>query len=255
MYPIAAGTVAPADPGGRPVRWAATGRFGGISVAPFDSLNLADHVGDDVTAVAANRVTVAGMVGLSGDRVCVLRPVHGADVAMVDSPGLVDGADGAVTRQPGLGLVALGADCVPLALVGTDGQTVAAVHCGWRGLAADVVGAVVGVMRDQGTDVRLAVLGPAVCGRCYPVPAARAAELVAGASAAVSGAALITTPDGQPGIDVRNGVRMRLAELGVAAARVRDVGGCTVEDPGLFSYRRDGVTGRQGIIVSVVGAE
>jgi copper oxidase (laccase) domain-containing protein len=63
----------------------------------------------------------------------------------------------------------------------------------------------------------------------------------------VAAAALVTCPDGQPGIDVREGVRARLRDLGVEARRIRTAGGCTVEDPDLFSFRRDGVTGRQGI--------
>jgi copper oxidase (laccase) domain-containing protein len=142
---------------------------------------------------------------------------------------------------------------VPLALVGRDDRTVAVAHCGWRGLTVDVVGAVVAAMRQQGSAVAHAVLGPSVCGRCYPVPPERAAEVRAHCSTDVVAAALVTCPDGQPGIDVRQGVRARLEQLGVGTGDIELAGGCTVEDPHLFSYRRDGRTGRQGIAIRRLG--
>ena len=247
----ARGTVEPTAPGGRPVRWAATSRLGGTSLAPYDSLNLAGYVGDAPAAVAANRARVAQALGLEPDRVCLMDSVHGADIAAVDAGGVIPGVDALVTSTPGLALVALGADCVPMALVGADGMTAVAAHCGWRGLVADVVEVAVQALRDRGTDVALAVLGPAVCGQCYPVPADRAEEVRAVRSDAVSRAALLVTADGQPGIDVRAGLRRRLVELDVAPAAILTVGGCTVEDPRLFSYRREGITGRQGMAVLV----
>lgn len=247
---FARGLVHTSAPGGRPATWAATGRSGGSSAAPFDTLNLAGYVGDDPAAVDANRCAVAVELGLAPDRWCVMHSVHGADVSVVDAPGVVTGVDALITQVPGLALIALAADCVPLALVGTDGQTVAAVHCGWRGLVVDVVGATVRAMRALGTDISGVVVGPAVCGRCYPVPVERCAEIVARTSVAVGSAACVVTADGQPGVDVRRGVRARLGELGIDPACVESVAGCTVEEPGLFSYRRDGVTGRQGIAVA-----
>ena len=141
---------------------------------------------------------------------------------MVDSPGVVDGVDALVTRQPDLAIVALGADCLPLALIGADGQTVAVAHCGWRGLAGrrDRGGCRWPcVIRNDGTAGRSWARPSAE--RCYPVPAERARELVARTSAAVAGAALVACADGQPGIDVRAGARARLVELGVAAAPCR----------------------------------
>lgn len=216
---------------------------------PYASLNLAGYVGDDSAAVESNRRAVARALGAEEHRIALMDSVHGADVAVVTEPGTVPGVDGLVTRIPGLVIVALGADCLPLALIGADGSTVAVAHCGWRGLAADVIGSVVGALRAQGTDVAHAVLGPAVCGTCYPVPTERAAEVAARCSEAVTTAALVTCRDGQPGIDVRAGAVARLHELGVAPASIEQAGGCTVEDPDLFSYRRDGVTGRQGMAV------
>jgi polyphenol oxidase len=249
MVSLASGLVPPPAPGGRPARWAATGRSGGVSRVPYDSLNLAGYVGDDPEAVAANRRLLAVDLGARAADLCVMDSVHGADLAVVDGGGVVPGVDALLTTTAGVVVVALGADCVPVALIGDDGRTVAAVHCGWRGLVADVVAVAVEAMRDHGANVRAAILGPAVCGQCYPVPPERAAEVRAARSAAVAASALVTTADGQPGIDVRAGLEARLRELAVDARSISRVLGCTVEDAGLFSYRRDGVTGRQGIAV------
>lgn len=218
---------------------------------PYESLNLATHVGDDPTSVDTNRGRVAHLLGLPEDNVAVMNAVHGADVEVVGRPGTFGGVDCLVTQQPGLALLALGADCVPLALIGTDGMTVSAVHCGWRGLAADVVAAAVSTMRDLGTDVRAAILGPSICGACYPVPESRGDEVAARVSQRVARAALVRTADGQSGIDVREGLRVRLVELGVAPSAIASAGGCTAEDTDLFSYRRDKVTGRQGVAVCI----
>ena len=247
MFPIAAGLVR--STGGRPSSWAATGRSGGVSHPPFDSLNLAGYVGDDDDHVLANRRRLAETVGASGRRMAVMDAVHGASVATVSGSGVVAGVDGLVTQEPGLAIVALGADCVPVGLVGDDGRTIGVAHCGWRGLVVDVVGSLLSVLHDHGCGVAFAVLGPAVCGACYPVPAERAGEVARRRSAAVSSVALTTCADGQSGIDVRRGVGARLIELGVEERVIVTAGGCTVEDRDLFSYRRDGITGRQGVAV------
>lgn len=247
MFPIAAGVVAPSHTGGRPASWAATGRSGGASRPPYDSLNLAGYVGDDAAAVEENRSRLAALLGVPPGQLAVMDSVHGSDVAHVAAPGVVAGVDALVTDTAGLVLVALGADCVPLALIGDDGRTVAVAHCGWRGLVVDVVGSVVREMRARGAGIERVVLGASVCGQCYPVPPARAGQVSDACAGPVAAAALVTCPDGQPGIDVAHGVRARLEQLGVHPGSVQVEGGCTVEDPGLFSYRRDGVTGRQGI--------
>lgn len=244
---LASGDLAPCTPGGRPAFWAATGRSGGVSSAPFDSLNLAVHVGDDPGRVAANRERVRRAAGAHG--IAILRAVHGSHVAVVDTPGDVGGADAVVTEAAGLALVALGADCLVLGIAGDDGRTVAVAHCGWRGLAGDVVGATLQVLGERGVRPAQIVLGPSICGACYPVPDERIAELRRACSARVSEAAFVRCSDGQSGIDVRAGVRMRLEELGWGHVPVTDVARCTAEDPGLFSHRRDGLTGRQGLIL------
>lgn len=249
MFPLARGALAPLAPGGRPVIWAATGRSGGISTPPYDTLNLADHVGDAPEAVASNRWTLADNVAGTRAQIAVMAAAHGAQVAHVRAGGIYPGVDALVTSTPDVVLIAQGADCVPLALIGDDDATVAAVHCGWRGLVVDVVAHAVTELRRRGVGVRLAVLGPAICGSCYPVPSERAEQVRAALSSQVAAVGLVTTPGGQPGIDVRAALSVRLPEIGVPAAEVIHVGGCTFEDPGLFSFRRDKVTGRQGVAV------
>ncbi len=230
---------------GGSVRWAVTGRDGGTSAPPYDSLNLATHVGDDPAAVAANRGAAAALLGVRPGDVVHMAPAHGREVAVVDGPrsAPVEGVDALVTACPGLALAALAADCVPLVLADPDAGVVAAVHAGWRGVRDDVVAAALDAMADLGAaPVRVrAVLGPAVCGRCYGVPAGRVAEVVATAPEAVA-----TSSAGGPALDLRAGLLGRLADLGV---RAEAVGGCTAESPGLFSHRRDGVTGRFAAMV------
>lgn len=223
--------------------WLFTSRRGGVSSAPFDEWNLGAYVGDAEESVANNRRIVGEVAGLSD--IVFMRQCHSADVAVVTDASVAEvvDVDALVTSSPDLGVAALSADCVPVALVDAEAGVVAAVHSGWQGMVSDVVGAAVARMESLGatrSNLRVA-LGPAICGRCYPVPpdrAARAAEAWP-ASAAVSA-------DGQPAIDVRAGLVQRLDELGITAELV---GGCTAEDPHLFSYRRDQLTGRQGVAV------
>jgi len=234
------------DPGStRQAGWVFSSRFGGHSRAPFDDWNLALHVGDDDESVAANRATLAVAAGLAPQDLVFMRQCHSSLVATVDgsSPREVLDVDGVLTMTPGLGVAALAADCVPVALVEPRAGIVAAVHSGWQGMVGDVVGVAVTAMMAAGADVsRLRVaLGPAICGRHYPVPAERAEQAADAWSASFARA-----DDGQPAIDVRAGLCQRLADFGIAAELV---GGCTAEDPQLFSYRRDGLTGRQGVAV------
>lgn len=250
MFEPVSGVIAPRAPGGRPVIWAATGRFpaagaDGSSAEPFDRLNLATHVGDDPQAVRANRDAVRSII--RADHLVVMNAVHGADVREVRAPGEAPLADALICQTPGLGVMALGADCVTMGIVGDDDSTIAVVHCGWRGLVGDVVGATLSCLAERGVSPAHIVLGPAICGTCYRVDHARADDVRAACSNGVTAAALVPLGQGATGIDVRAGVVARLAEMGADGVPVQVVDGCTQEDPSLFSYRRDGVTGRQGL--------
>jgi YfiH family protein len=216
-----------------PVDLAFTDRYGGVSAAPFDSLNLALVGADDPAAVAENhRVLLADFA--PGDTLVGMHQVHGAAVTVVT--GAVDGApaecDGLVTDRPGLVLMARAADCVPIVLADPDARVVAAVHAGRPGLAAGVAGAAVVTMRERGAQAITAWIGPHVCGRCYEVPEAMQAEV-----GALEPAAVATTSWGTPSLDIGAGVRAQLERAGV---RVLDVARCTRESADLYSHRRDG---------------
>lgn len=211
-------------------------RSSGTSLAPYDEANLALHVGDDPARVAENRRRFAERRGVGADRVVWMDQVHGIDVAVVDSvaptPPVVDAV---LTTRPGLLLAVLVADCVPVVL--TSEGVVGVAHAGRRGAAAGIAAKVVERMRELGAGPLLAVLGPAICGACYEVPAAMRDEV----EAALPGSAC-RTRSGSPGLDLRAGLARQLAGLDVA---VEASATCTAEAPHLYSHRRDGVTGRQ----------
>ncbi|MGY1752692.1 peptidoglycan editing factor PgeF [Blastococcus sp. SYSU D01042] len=239
-------STSPAAPSSVRPRRVVTDRRGGRSRAPYDSFNLGDHVGDDPTAVAANRARVARELGVGEDRLVWMEQVHGAAVAVVDGPqaGPLAATDAVVTTATDLVLCVLTADCVPVLLTDPVAGVVAAVHAGREGVRRGVLPATLSAMAGRGARARhvTALLGPAVCGACYEVPEAMQAEV-----AAVTPAAAVRTRRGTPGLDLRAGLAEVLARAGVTEV-VHDPR-CTVEDPQLFSHRRDGVTGRQAGLV------
>ncbi len=219
--------------------WLFTDRRDGVSAGEFASLNVGASVGDDPAAVAANRGAIAGLV--DADALALVRQVHGRDVARLSAPAATPpDADAVLTDVVDLPLAVQTADCVPILLADLTGGQVAGVHAGWRGVVADVVGAALDAMAPRGPV--LAWIGPAICPGCYEVSEEVRAEVAAAAPEAFA-----QTRTGTPAVDVRAGVTAQLARRGVAA---EIVGGCTFEDPHLYSYRRDAVTGRQaGVIV------
>lgn len=223
------------------IRRVVSTREGGVSTPPYDSFNLGAHVGDRPEAVAANRSRLAAGVGLAADRLVWMEQVHGRDVAAVDGPrdGPVPATDGLVTAESGLAVVVLVADCVPVLLADPVAGVVGAVHAGRAGSSAGVLPAALEVMQRLGARVdRVEVLlGPSACGRCYEVPAPMQAEV----AARLPGSAC-RTRQGTAGLDLRAGLWRQLADAGVARIGVDPR--CTVEDDTLYSYRRDGVTGR-----------
>ncbi|CAL9315384.1 peptidoglycan editing factor PgeF [Streptomyces sp. SudanB182_2057] len=222
--------------------FAFTDRWGGVSAAPYEELNLGGAVGDAPEAVRSNRELAAKSLGLDPDLVVWMNQVHGADVAVVDEPwgeGPVPEADAVVTTRRGLALAVLTADCVPVLLVDPVAGVVAAAHAGRPGMVKGVVPAAVRTMVRLGAepDRIIARTGPAVCGRCYEVPEAMRAEV-----AAVEPAAHAETSWGTPAVDVNAGVHAQLDRLGVCDRARTPV--CTLESQDHFSYRRDRTTGR-----------
>jgi YfiH family protein len=231
---------APTDRGGAfAAEWIFTDRLGGASTGDYAALNLGGSVGDDPEAVASNRALVAGALG--ADALALVRQVHGRDVVRLTAPAVQPpDADAVVTDVVGLPVAVQTADCVPILLADLVGGQVAAVHAGWRGVVADVVGAAFEELAASGPV--LAWVGPAICPGCYEVSEEVRAEV-----SAVVPEAYARTRIGTPAVDVRAGVLAQLARHGITGELV---GGCTFEDPDLYSYRRDQVTGRQvGAIV------
>lgn len=223
-----------------------TGVHGGVSTGEFAGLNLGEHVGDDPAAVTENRARLASRLGVEPDHLLFSRQVHGTGVVVADGPWPCDAgppeADAIVTRTPGLALGVLVADCVPVLLHAPEEGVVAVAHAGRSGMADGVVRAAVGAMRDLGATTLLATVGPSVCGRCYEVPPAMRDQVSAGRPVTAS-----VTWHGTASLDVAAGV---LEQLVPFCWDVEQVPGCTVERDDLYSFRRNGTTGRfAGVVV------
>ena len=222
--------------------FAFTDRWGGVSAVPYEELNLGGAVGDDPDAVRTNRELAAKSLGLDPVLVVWMNQVHGADVAVVEEPWSasdIPSVDAVVTARRGLALAVLTADCTPVLLADSVAGIAGAAHAGRPGMVAGVVPAAVRAMVELGADPAriIARTGPAVCGRCYEVPADMRADV-----AAVEPAAYAETSWGTPAVDVTAGAHAQLDRLGVRDREQSPV--CTRESDDHFSYRRDRTTGR-----------
>ncbi|MDJ1135327.1 peptidoglycan editing factor PgeF [Streptomyces iconiensis] len=230
--------------------FAFTDRWGGVSAAPYEALNLGGAVSDEADAVRTNRALAAGALGLSPDRVVWMNQVHGRDVAVVEAP-FEDEAppvDGIVTARRGLALAVLTADCTPVLLADPVAGVTGAAHAGRPGVVAGVVGETVAVMTKLGAEPEriIARTGPAVCGQCYEVPETMRAEVARAVPETYA-----TTRWGTPGVDMAAGVRAQLTQAGVTRWEQSSV--CTLESSDHFSYRRDNTTGRLASYVWIEG--
>jgi YfiH family protein len=228
------------------IRRVTTTRAGGVSAPPFDTFNLGDHVGDDPKAVAANRKRLAAAIGLPDDHVIWMNQVHSANVTLVDEPrtDAVDDTDALVTTTPRLALAVVTADCVPVLMADARAGVVAAVHAGRVGAADGVVLRTLETMLANGAHTQdiSVLLGPAVSGANYEVPAEMAAEV----EGRLPGSRT-RTAKGTPGLDLRAGIARQLIDAGVQAIDADPR--CTVADKSLFSHRRDAPTGRLACLV------
>jgi len=240
--------IAPDWPAPARVRAVCTTRRGGTSLAPYDSMNPADHVGDSAVAVAENRAVLARELKLPAAPVW-LQQVHG--VAVVDASRVrgIPQADASWTGQDGVVCVVMTADCLPLLLRDRAGRCVAAAHAGWRGLAAGVIEQTVAALPARPGEL-LAWLGPAIGPAAYVVGAeVRDCFLAHDAQAAD---AFTAAASGGWHADLYRLARQRLARLGV-----HDVSGgglCSyTERDRFYSYRRDGATGRMASLIWLAG--
>jgi YfiH family protein len=213
-----------------------TTRVGGVSEAPYDSLNLSRGTGDDPVRVEHNRRIACEAVGVPYERLAFNRQVHSPTVHRAD-PG-VRGApgDGLWTDERRVPLLAMSADCLPIAVATTDGPPrLAVLHAGWRGLADGVVEAGVNVL---GVAPKAAVIGPAIGPCCYDVGPEVAARYDAD-----------LTHEGR--LDLWTAAERALRRAGVEQVERVDL--CTRDHPELFfSHRRDGLArGVQGVIGAI----
>lgn len=220
-----------------PVTAFSTTRAGGVSPAPFDSLNLGANTGDDPANIRENRARLAA--GLPS-RPRWLRQVHGARVIHASDwrPGIE--ADGLWSDRPGEVLAVLSADCPPILLAARDGSCVAAVHAGWRGLAAGIIEAM--LARLPLAPERLhAWIGPAIRAASYEVDAA-VFEALSGYPAAFT-----RSRPGHWQVDLAAIATIKLGRAGVR--RVRDCGLCSYADARFFSHRRAPRSGRGASLI------
>jgi YfiH family protein len=242
--------IVPDWPAARQVRAVCTTRGGGVSRGAYASLNLATHVGDDGVAVARNRAILRSSLDLPAEPLW-LEQVHGLEVVDVDrlpdvrSRGWPPRADGALCGATGRVCAVLTADCMPVLLSDRAGTRVAALHAGWRGLAAGVVEAGVRALGRKADEI-LAWLGPAIGPNRFQVGDEVRTAFVHRHQAAE--AAFRPCPQGRWLADLYALARIRLSSLGVEAV----YGGhwCTYEDSRRFySYRREPVTGRMATLI------
>ncbi len=218
-----------------------TTRSGGTSQAPFSSFNLADHVGDNAEAVVLNRLRLRDKFSWINEWQW-LNQMHGARVVVIQSKINPVMADAVITREAGLALSILTADCLPLLLASEDGSEIAAVHCGWRGLAAGIVANTIQAMATP-PDAILAWMGPAI-GPCHFEVGQDVHDSL---SAVLSSEALASAF--VPGADEK--FMANLYEIGTALLQqqgvLRITGGklCTACDQQrFFSYRLSPICGR-----------
>jgi YfiH family protein len=219
------------------VKYSFTDRTGGLSIGAFLSRNLATHVGDDESTVLANRKDLESHLGLP---IQFMDQVHGDAVAAIGGEiTRPPTADALITRSPDIALAVMVADCIPLLLA--SAKTVAAIHVGRKGLMNEVAMATIREIRKHDSSPIMAVIGPSICRECYEVSQDIYDEVSHKFPLAAS-----KTPSGGFALDLSSALIDQLQKSGVT---VVDEGRCTVEDSNLYSFRRDGVTGRQVGIV------
>lgn len=229
------------------VRACSTTRAGGISLPPYDSLNLGGHVGDQPSAVIENRRRLVSLADLPGEPYW-LRQVHGVDVLTLGGAlPATNQADAVYTCQAKRVCAVMTADCLPVLLCNQAGTEVAAVHAGWRGLCAGIIENTLAKFNSPAGSI-MAWLGPAIGPRAFEVgPEVREAFVARDA-----GAAAAFTPHGAKYLaDIYHLARLRLRAMGISQIYGGD--SCTVnEAASYFSYRRDGATGRMATLVWLI---
>lgn len=241
--------------------WVST-RAGGISAAPFDALNVGDHVGDAAEAVAQNRRQLTqfcqarGSIGelqwlnqVHGTSVFEPTPAPSAPASLSAVTSSAPCADASSTTQAGLALVVMTADCLPVFFTNRDGSRVAVAHAGWRGLCHGVLEATAATF--AASDTLMAWLGPAIGPESFEVGESVRDAFLAAAydrERATTEAAFVATTPAHYLADLYALARLRLLRGGVSAVYG---GGCDTmrESSRFFSYRREASTGRMANVI------
>lgn len=227
------------------VRAVMTTRHGGVSAAPFASLNLGDHVGDNPYAVARNRLLVGDVLRLPSEPLW-LKQVHGVEVCGMDAGTCYPSGDASVAFAKGQVCVIMTADCLPVLFCDKAGTRVAAAHAGWRGLQAGVLERTVAALQCPSEDI-MVWLGAAIGAQAFEV----GDEVRTAFMQTDPAAALAFQPSKNAGkwlADIYLLARQRLQAVGVTAITGGEY--CTYSDPErFFSYRRDGQTGRMAALI------
>jgi YfiH family protein len=231
----------------------ATTRRGGVSTAPYDTLNLGDHVGDLVPSVAENRRRVARAMAVADEDLAIAAQVHGVGISIVRRGDAVGEADVLVTDDPGIALCVLVADCVPIAVVDATTGVLGLGHAGWRGTAKGAAAATVGAIEALGGEPSRcrAVIGPCISGLAYQV-----GDDVAGALRDSGGAEFIA-PDGT-GRYLADLAAMNVAQLelaGIPADKIEGPPAWTDGGSTFFSDRAQRPCGRFALVARLANVD
>ncbi|MEM8492876.1 MAG: peptidoglycan editing factor PgeF [Pseudomonadota bacterium] len=242
------------QPSGWPanVKLVSTGRAGGVSAGPYSSLNLAFHVGDDECCVRRNRDALkSACVGAGA--IFWLKQIHSSELVKARSDqtvGKETAADASWTTESGLACAVMTADCLPVLVTDRAGSFVAAIHAGWRGLAADILEKAITAFPGDPTDY-LCWLGPAIGQSVYEVGPEVVIALGGSTSGFASGDGIaVASKAGSDRylVDLKRAAKCRLLRNGVRDIHLVD--SCTYTDSErYFSFRRDGTTGRQASLI------
>ena len=224
-----------------------TTRGGGVSGAPFESLNLGGTLGDRPGNIGVNRKIVLDVLGISSRRLARTGQIHGSKIAVVTRGGYYEGFDGFATARSGLTLAISTADCYSVVIYSPPERSLAALHVGRRGAERDIVGGAINLMQTRfriDTTYAVAVLGPGICGKCYTVSREDALRFPKEARKFEHGAWHL---------DLAAFIVRELASHGIKRKNIFSSKLCTACDPArFFSHRRDcGITGRHWTLATI----
>jgi YfiH family protein len=215
-----------------------TGRSGGVSPAPYESLNLGDHVDDAPEKVLENRRRVAEAIGVDAGRLVIVNQVHGRDVVIANEASADSSGDVIVDFGDGFAVAVLVADCLPILLVDEDSPTLAVVHAGWRGLQSNVLA----LENFEHHDAVHAFLGPCISAAAYQVGPEVAQQFTN-----VAGAVTPDTGD-RSRLDLRQVAVAQLLTLNVSDGHITIASQSTDGGATFFSDRAQRPCGRFALV-------